>query len=359
MQRILSLPKYPITEMYEPWKKSFQEDRGLLDQELLFCQGCSHAKLGVIVPPAKLYGASYRTRTKASEGASRALYWFADFIDKQSDEDAYDIVIDIGANDGSLLSYFEDKALVAVDPNASVSSAVTVIREFVESADLVTFSGSRKLIVSSHTLEHVEEPAAFISKAASVMRKGDYLALQFPSLERLVHHARIDHIHHQHIHYFSERSITRLLAAHGLKVVAVEFSDWHYGALMVMARKGRGEVAGEEITDADLMCACQSFEDEIKAVRVPNGAIAYGASLMLPVLSYWLDLSGIEFIADNDKSKRGMRYINFNKRIETDFNLRYRDVVITGVASKIAARALVADAFEQGANNVVVPLHTL
>lgn len=361
MQKVLDLPRFPLTEMYEKWRTQFAHGRGVIDQAFLLCETCSHGKLETIVPPSTLYGSTYRTKSSASEGAKAALWEFVTFIDHQSTRDRYSLVIDIGANDGTLLEYFDDKKCVGIDPNASGKDA---IRKFIEDADLTQFKGARKLIVSSHTLEHIERPAAFFEKVCSTLCHGDYLALQFPSLDRLVKDARIDHIHHQHIHYFSERSISLLLEKHGLEVMATKFDDMHYGALMVMARRGKGEILGASIHAGGVLAADDIFRKSVLAAntllaRYP-GFVAFGAALMLPILAYYMpDLDKCEFIADNDKTKNGLRYINFDRRITSDFNLRYRDVVITGVATKRAARALAAEAFDQGAQNVIMPIHVL
>lgn len=354
----INLPRYPLTELYEPWAESFEEGRGYVDQAFLFCEPpCSHGKLETIVPPEILYGASYRTRTAASGGAMAAVHRFSAFVQSRLDMAQFDVAIDIGGNDGSLLGTIPGLRGVAIDPHAQGAGA---IQAFIEDADLTPFKGQRKLILSSHTLEHIENPHAMLQKVAAVLHYGDAVALQFPSLDRLVGDCRLDHIHHQHIHYYSERSISLLLATYGIEIIASQFDHEHYGALMVLARKGRGESRGKMIHGAEVAEAANAFVEEITPPRIPEGSIAFGAALMLPVLAFWLeDLKNVEFIADNDKSKDGLRYVNFNRRISADYDLEGRDVVITGIATKAAGRALVAEAFAKKARNVIVPLHTL
>ena len=358
MAKLIDLPRYPLTEMYEPWTPEFQAGRGLIDQAFLFCEACSHGKLETIVPPATLYGPEYRTRTAASAGASQAVRTFAEFIKSKVYLADIDAVIDIGGNDGTLLAEFPSNRTVAIDPHAA--GAHTVIRAMVEDADLLQFKGERKLILSSHTIEHIADPSVMLAKVAGALTYADTVALQFPSLDWLVRDARIDHIHHQHVHYYSERSISLLLAKYGLQITAAQFDPMHYGALMVMAQRGTGEAGGDSISRGHVMAAFYRFVKEIASTVIPDGAIAYGAALMLPALAFWLEeISSVDFVADNDRSKNGLRYINFNKPISCDYDLKGRDVVITGIATKMAARSLVTEAFSKGARNVIVPLHTL
>ena len=363
MEALIDLPRYPLTEMYEQWTPQYEAGRGLVDQAFLFCEPCSHGKLETVVPPAVLYGPGYRTRTAASSGAFVAVMGFKQFIRKHVNLEVIDVVIDIGGNDGSLLDGFTGKRTVAVDPHAS--RADVVIRAMVEDADLLQFKGERKLIVSSHTIEHIADPNVMLAKIAETMTYADTVALQFPSLDLLVRDCRIDHIHHQHLHYYSERSICALLGKHGLEVIAAQFDPMHYGALMVIARRGGYEELGMRITVDQIRYSHSIFMHNMTGVNVElpryHWYIAFGAALMLPILAYYLpDLhQGTDHIADNDRSKNGLRYINFDRPIRCDYDLEGRDVVITGIATKMAARSLVTEAIAKGAKNVIVPLHTL
>lgn len=356
MAPIIDLPRFPLTERYEPASVEFV-DRGYFDQALLFCEACTHGKLAAVVPPAELYGADYLTRSAGSVGSLAAIDHFASFI-TETPMDGVQTVIDIGGNDASLVGRLPGACKVVVDPHAD--GDVHILRAFIEDADLGPWKADRKLIVSSHTLEHIQHPQEFIDKVNSVCMHGDWLAIQVPGLDALVHDARIDHIHHQHIHYFSRRSLSKLLAKAGFEIVRHRYDFTHYGALMMMCRKGAGEASNPRIVPSDILSAQRRFKAQMRSARVPEESIAFGAALMLPVLAYHLPaLAAVEYIADNSKAKHGLRYINFDRAIRSDYDLKGRDVVITGISTKLACRALVAQAFEKGARNVLVPLNNL
>lgn len=369
MGALIDLPRYPLTEMYEPYDAGAFEDRGYVDQSFLYCEGCGHGKLGTIVPPSMLYGEGYRTKTGASQGAVRAVRNFAGFIAQNCDLSIIQTFIDIGGNDGCLLGNIDCMRTppyatingVQIDPNAS--GPFTNIRAFIESADLGPWHSDAKLIVSSHTLEHVENVSAFLEKVADGFNYDCTLAIQVPSLELLVADARMEQIHHQHIHYFSMRSLSGLLWMHGFEIYAHRFDSDHYGALMVLARKGRGERLGERIESARISEAKNQFVlSTMTCNNMLKGRsfVALGAALMLPVFAHYLpELRQCEYVADNDRSKDGLRYINFNRPIRCDYDLAGRDVVITALNTKLAGRALMQLAFEKGARNVYLPLHNV
>lgn len=356
MQKLIDLPRFPLTEKYEPYATEFV-DRGYYDQALLFCERCSHGKLEAVVAPAVLYGADYRTRSAGSVGSRVALERFAAFIGETTLN--VEAVLDIGGNDASLVALLPGARKVVVDPHASGDAEV--VRSFVEDADLLPYKGLRKLIVSSHTLEHLADPRAFFEKVASVCCHGDWLAIQVPALEAMVYRGRFDHVHHQHVNYFSLRSLARLLADYGFSVERHAYDETHWGAGMVMCRRGDGDRdMKRSLVPSEIVEAYERFRARWETVDVPIEAIGFGAALMLPVLSYWLPaLDVIDYIADNDRSKDGLRYINFNRPIRCDYDLKDRDVVITAIGTKLACRELVRQAFDKGARNVIVPLGML
>lgn len=350
MERLVNLPRFPLTEKYEPWAEDFEEGRGFADQAFMYCEDCSHGALETVVPD--LYGGDYRTSTGKSEGALQAVKRFAEFIARPNVE----FVIDIGGNDGSLLSHFAGHT-IAIDPHAS--GARYNILQSIENADLTPFKNVHKVIVSSHTIEHLVDPNVMIEKCAAVMGENDILALQFPSLELLVQDARIDQIHHQHLHYFSERSIKALLFRHGLDCVSSRFDESHWGALMLIAKKRNAALSyGTAIETIDVQNAIRTFHN--LEMHIPRGTIALGAALMLPVLAYWFpELDAVEFIADDDPQKNGLRYVNVNKIIKNEYSLRDMDIVITAIGSNQATRALTRKAIDAGARRIILPLHTL
>jgi hypothetical protein len=360
METVLDLPRFPMTELYEPYTAEYSP-KGFVDQSFLFCPGCSHGKLGTIVPPEQLY-TDYRTTTSKSIGASHSVDSFHTFIAERLDLCNYDVVIDIGANDSSLLAKFPDKRRIAVDPNASGDAEC--IREYVEKADLRALKKEKKLILCSHTLEHLEKPEVLLGKIDEILCYGDSCAFQFPSLDYLVKDARIDQIHHQHVHYFSLRSISMLMAKHGFEIVRYEFDAHHYGTLRIIFRRGLEELRGDPIraqditwANADFKCDAQGFSASVRRLRDPIG---YGAALMVPVLRYYAPaLDGLSGIMDADESKHGLRWINFNKPITALEDVYGRDVVITAFNTKLAVRKIAAKLFDRGARTVVAPFHAL
>lgn len=322
MENLFGYPELPVSSVESA------------DLRFMFCNLCSHGMLDRVVDaPGELVSGKSHSATKCLEVfAEWVRHWCA----------GANTIIDIGGNDSTLLQMFIGDTKVCIDP---------MVGESIEEADLTRYRFPQKLILSSHTIEHLGDPTILVSKVAEVMREKDYLALQFPSLDLLVQDCRLDQVHHQHIHYFSERSISALLAPYGLKIIASHFNHDHWGTLMVVCKKGAGGIQGKQITWLDILNARITFSLEMMACDMrlkKKPFVAYGYGPMFRVLGYHLpSLKEAEYIVDDDptKGKTG--------------SLAEKDVFISAFSSKMTARQLMAKAFERGARNVMVPLQTL
>ena len=340
MFEVFTLPKLPVCK---PEAKP-------VDQQFLHCTRCGHGKLGTVVPPETLYDGY--AATSASAGSTAGVVNFAAFVKKHCGD--FDIVVDIGGNDGSLVALFEGDS-VCIDPNTSSG-----IRDYIENVDLGFLNGEKKLILSSHTLEHIDDPEKVFAKLAEVMDAGDIGAFQFPSLERLISDCRIDQIYHEHIHYYSLRSVSTLLAKYGFEITAHDFDPMHYGALQIVFRKGTPSVQGEVIEKKSIIRANLMFRNAAWALndRLEKlEPIGYGASQMLPLLLYHLPaLHRLKYIMDEDAAKHGS-YHGFEVRPVED--VEGKTVMVTAFNTKMAVRKIAAKLFAANAAEVIVPFNFL
>jgi hypothetical protein len=375
MEKVLDLKRYPLTELYEPYDPDRFDDEGYVDQGLLFCDHCSHAKLETIISPAFLYS-HYRTTTAVSVGSMTAIANFRRFIAEHVDVGQYDAIIDIGANDVTLLASFGngERQLIAIDPNTDRTlgeeHGIVVVNDFIEDVDLAGLCRGRALFLASHTLEHIERPSSMLRQLYEYMGPDDLCIFQFPSLDLLVADARIDQVHHQHVNYFSQRSIAMLLAKIGFELVTARFDTDHYGALMIIFRKASGPGSadfGPSISSKTFRARKEVFNRDISAANLrieanPGPMVAFGAGLMLPLVAYYLPaLAKVDCVVDDDRTKDGLRFVNFNKEIvhSSKIALADKDVVVTALATKLALRRILGKLFAMKVGNVIVPLHQM
>jgi SAM-dependent methyltransferase len=86
----------------------------------------------------------------------------------------------------------------------------------VEALDTETFSTRFDLVLANHVLEHVRDPRAFIAAIERVLEPGGWVCLAVPNVQNafLFH----DFFYVLHIHGFTPRSLTSLLAQHSFAI---------------------------------------------------------------------------------------------------------------------------------------------
>jgi hypothetical protein len=68
-----------------------------------------------------------------------------------------------------------------------------------------------------------------------ILQPQGVITMEFPHLVRLIEENQFDTIYHEHFSYLSFTSVTRMFAAHGLKLFDVEELSTHGGSLRVYA----------------------------------------------------------------------------------------------------------------------------
>jgi hypothetical protein len=155
-------------------------------------------------------------------------------------------VVELGSNDGYLLSNFVRRGIPAlgVEPAANVAEAArqkgvdTLVRFFGEdtAGEIVASGGPADLILGNNVLAQVPDVNSFVAGIAIALKPTGTATIEFPHLQRLVEENQFDTIYHEHFCYFSLLAVERIFAKHGLVVFDIEELWTHGGSLRIYAR---------------------------------------------------------------------------------------------------------------------------
>lgn len=384
LEPIISLPYFPLTEIYVNEKIS--EKLGFVDQAFHLCSQCSHGQLVNVIDPEVLYGDSYVTRTSTSQSAIEALDVFLSFIDDNLKDRPIKNIVEIGCNDTYLLKRLKNRAkrLYGIDPilrareDEFMDDQITPIGDLFENVNLKEIGIELDVVLSSHTLEHINDPKGLIKKLIAAATSKTLFFFQFPGLEPLVKNAKFDQVHHQHLNYFSLKSVIYMLEDVGAELIDFRFNLYHWGALMIaFRRKGKNCKRSHEkfdksitqITDKQIIRQYELFKE---CMDVTNRRIAsyknetiygYGAALMLPILNYYLkELTNLKCIIDDDKNKNGLYYMNLPLKIvlpKDINNIKDLVVLITAINSKQTFRAIMSKLIDLKVRDIIIPANLI
>jgi hypothetical protein len=207
------------------------------------CTNCFLVQLSYAVPQEKLFPPDH----PYASGNTKALRWhFEGLANKVSwllREN--DLVVDIGANDGTLLEAFPQACTkVAVEPTRQAlkcqSKGMNVYQDFFTSYlawRIVQDYGQAEVVTATNVLAHVPEPVDFVCGVADLLSPTGVFVTECHDFSAVEHGLQIDTVYHEHLRYYTPGTLTRLLENGGLQVKAVEHIDTHGGSMRVFAAK--------------------------------------------------------------------------------------------------------------------------
>lgn len=170
--------------------------------------------------------------------------------------EAKDIVVDIGANDGTLLKAYDVAGLdrIGFDPARNVAQAGEPFTRVIDFFNAEAFRRARgpdaraKIVTSIAMFYDLDEPAAFLKDIASILHRDGIWIVQFADLPGMLLTNMYDNICHEHVAYYHLAPIERLFAQAGLQLVDLELNDVNASSYRLYVRHKHGPAA----TDAGL-----------------------------------------------------------------------------------------------------------
>ena len=245
-----------------------------------------------------------------------------------------DTVIDIGANDGTLLKTYPSCCKVAYEPSESFREelgkvADICVSEFFPSLHYAPAGGTVKIITAIAMLYDLEDPQAFVAEVKRLLHPEGVFVAQFSGISTLVNQGAFDSICHEHLEYYSMKSLLYLFGCHDLIVQRVEFNGVNGGSLRVYVRHA-GAAQPEptvqfylqqegntyfpetyEELSAAVARAKWRVKEHLHTHQTLGGIVtAYGASTKgLTLFQYFgLDSEVIQAIAERNPEKHGLLY---------------------------------------------------
>jgi hypothetical protein len=159
---------------------------------------------------------------------------------------AKDFVVDIGSNDGTLISNFQKAGnrILGIEPTdvgdiANARGIPTIKRYFGKAAaqEVVGSHGKAKVITAANCFAHIEDVHAIVEGILDLLGPDGVFVSESHYLIGLLERLQYDTIYHEHLRYYSLASLANLLAMHGLEVFHARPIPTHGGSIRVYAAR--------------------------------------------------------------------------------------------------------------------------
>ncbi|MEK6880193.1 MAG: class I SAM-dependent methyltransferase, partial [Nanoarchaeota archaeon] len=308
LNKIFSLGNQPIANnlLNKPGKTS------TYPLDILQCTHCRLIQLSYVVPKKQLYE-KYFYVPSVSKTNLEHFRLLTDHLILEVPLERGSFVVDIGGNDGSLLSMFRKKLMkvLNIEPaknlaQASIKNKVPIWNCYFDSfcaSSIVREYGKAKLVTATNSFAHIDNLHEYL-KALDILLSDDGMFFaQFPDVQNLLKENQFDTIYHEHLSYFSHESLYHLFAGSPFEIVKIESNTIHGGSMQLYVRRRKPVLENFVQQAANIRVNLVEYLEKQKGKRI----VAFGAAAKgITLLNYCkLDNTIIEYIADGTKYKQG------------------------------------------------------
>ena len=169
-------------------------------------------------------------------------------------------VVEIGSNDGYLISKFRKKGLptLGIDSSESMceisksNGQPCMKAEFnLSTSGMIKRKyGSACLVMANNVFNHSNNPVDFAKGVNNLLSDDGIFVFELPYWADSVSSGHLDQVYHEHVSYFTVKSSWHLLAEAGMQIVDFDIVNYHGGSLRVIAKKGLAKAIPFKIKSA-------------------------------------------------------------------------------------------------------------
>ena len=300
---------------------------------LSYCPNCRLVQLNQTIDPEILFS-EYVWVTATSKTAKDHSQTFYKEIISRSSNKGY--VLEVASNDGTFLIPFMKNGydVLGVDPAKNISEMAErngiptkcCFFKTETAKELVKQKGKANIIFARNVLPHVANTRDFVEGLETCLDDDGVLAVEAHYAKIILEGLHYDSIYHEHLCYFTLKSLEKLLNDFNLYVFDISKSPISGGSMIVYAKHGKvqEEPIVQQYRDKELKdktneleswdnFAKKSFDHKKKFLEVLKEANKYGivagygasarSSTMLNFAN--IDSKIISFIADANPLKQG------------------------------------------------------
>lgn len=213
-----------------------------------FCRDCTMVQIDHTIPKESMF-TEYPYVSGTTKTLPEHFHQTAARIEAAYGLGPRDLVVDIGSNDGTWLRQYAPFGcrVLGVEAAANVARIAhdagvpTWNRFFNEDCarDILQEHGRAKVITAAGVFFHLEELHSVVRGIEALLADDGVFVVQAIYLGGMVENTAFDQIYHEHLCYYTLRSLSALLARHGLEVFDASLVPIHGGSIEAhVARKG-------------------------------------------------------------------------------------------------------------------------
>lgn len=212
---------------------------------LLRCSSCMLVQLGDTYAQTEMYGDTYGYRSGLNKTMTEHLKRVANGLIKFLQLSSTDLVVDIGANDGTFLNNFASRGIPAagIDPTSLkyteyFDSKIKIVGDFFSSEVAAANKISdAKLVTSIAMFYDLENPLDFAKSVYGILEEGGFWFLEQSYAPWMRQSGAYDTICHEHLEYYSLLDLENIMNEAGFDIVKATTNAINGGSFGILVQK--------------------------------------------------------------------------------------------------------------------------
>ena len=344
--------KFSKTPIGDDYRKKITNTKSF-ELKLKKCPNCNFVQLSNIINPEKVYG-EYLYITETSVGLINHFKNLIKYLFKKKILTQTSQVLEVGNNDGSLQKILKKKCyfVLGVDP----ASHLTKNKNLITMKGLYDNKFSKKIdkkfykfdvIIANNVIANIDNIDTVFKAISNNLVENGYFVMETFSLSKLIKNNLIDNIYHEHLSYFTFKTINKFSKKYGIILVDGSFEKVKGGSLRLIFRKQRKIQTNEKIKklikkEEKKLEIKQNFKklrqlNNINMKKIHNyleknkikKIVGFGASVGTTTLVYDFKLTKkIAYIFDNEKKRNNMYLPNTDIQVKLPKKLKKKQTIL-------------------------------
>ncbi len=245
---VLSLKSTPLEDDYLPKIRAAQSLQKF-PLKVMLCQECGNAQLSNVIMPESIYDNHYIYQTSSSPGLKEHFEKVCKHLIEKTHLPANSCVVDIGCNDGILLEHFRNMnmQIIGVEPSIVAEIAkkknLQIYQSFFDAntaQSILSEHGKISLITASNVVANIDDLDRFIETVKILMGRNSVFVIETGYWGSLVKNSVFDFIYHEHLNYFTIKSLSIFFKKHDMHLFDVELVETKGGSARMYVQLNHG-----------------------------------------------------------------------------------------------------------------------
>ncbi len=224
---------------------------------MMWCKDCTCVQLDYCVDGKVVFHLDYPYRSGISKPLADYQRNICLSLIKQYKMTKKDLAVDIGSNDGTLLSGFKGEGIriLGVEPtniaklaNAQGITTIQSVFDIAMSEKIKRKYGKAKVITTTNVFAHMQTIGEVIMGIYNLLENDGVFISETHYLLDVIQGGQFDTIYHEHLSTYSLRSLVALFDQYDFTVTDVERGSRYGGNIRAHVTKGKGNPVSSRVT---------------------------------------------------------------------------------------------------------------